>query len=366
MNRPSLFVVAVTVLILAACGADGSEPTSTTTSTSTTQGAEESTTTPSPSPQGQLLSYNLEDGTTFSYQVDLNQQIEVSASGDPSAMGDDGIPGEATIEISGSAMFTHTVSDGPEPGTYEVNIKGAFDDLTVTGTVDGEPVDEAPEFVELEPIDVTFLIDDQGNLIYEDETLDDPFGGIFGGLEAFGSGSAPGLDPGQFVGPPFPDEEVSVGDIWTDETETFFLGDDPVVTSTTSTIVDVDQINGVDVFVIETQSSTSLIEIDLGEFFLGLFTAFMPENPSDEEKAELQVMLDQLKFTISVDGTRSDSTTWFDPEAGIALRSDVDVSATISMDINVPDETTGELVGFQMEMGMTQQISYQLLDSPGA
>ena len=281
-------------------------------------------------------------------------------------MGDEGIPGEATIDISGSATFTHTVSDGPEPGTFEVNIKGIFDDLTVTGTVDGESVDEAPEFAEMEPIDVTFLIDDRGNLIFEDEGFDDPFGGALGGLGSFGSGSAPGLDPGQFVGPPFPDEEVSVGDTWTDETETLLLGDDPVVTSTTSTIVDVDQINGVDVYVIETQSSTSLIEIDLGELFLGLFTAFMPESPSEEEQAELQLILDQLKFTISVDDTRSDSTTWFDPEAGIALRSDVDVAATIAMDINVPDDTTGELVGFQMEMAMSQQISYQLLDSPGA
>jgi hypothetical protein len=33
--------------------------------------------------------------------------------------------------------------------------------------------------------------------------------------------------------------------------------------------------------------------------------------------------------------------------------------------MNVPDEATGELVGLEMDMGISQDISYRLTDSSG-
>ena len=91
-------------------------------------------------------------------------------------------------------MFTHTVADGPEEGTYEIHITGNFDDVSVTGTVDGEPVDssEVPDFASMEPIDVTVVVDDQGNVISAGgEDLEDPLGGMLGDLGPMGGG-APG------------------------------------------------------------------------------------------------------------------------------------------------------------------------------
>ncbi len=354
-------ILAVLALILTACSPGASDQ------TTTTQAVAEATTTTSEAPSGLpdavLLNYTLESGTTLSYEVSLNQHLEMSAVGDPSVMGDDELPGEAVIDLEGTAVFTYTIADGPEPGTYEITIQGEFEDLSVTGTVDGEPVDEAPDFAGVEPVNVTVIVDEQGNLIAGDEGIEDPFGALFGDL---GGANAPGLDPGQFFGPSFSEGDVGVGDTWSEELETPLFGDEPVITSLTSTITATDQVDGVDVFVIETSTSTTLIEIDLGEFFRGMFTAFIPEDGDDEELAEFEAVMGQLQFLISINGTKSDTTTWFDPEAGVVRKSETDGSTTIAVSINIPDETTGDLVGFDMEMSISQQIFQRLLDGPTA
>ncbi|HSK05981.1 MAG TPA: hypothetical protein VK990_00580 [Acidimicrobiia bacterium] len=359
-------IVIVFALALAACNAGaGNESTSTSTAAETT-----TTSTTAPAPEAALLSYTLASGDVFNYQVELGQHIELTASGDVSLMGGEEVPGDASIDVTGTATFTHVVSDGPEPGTYEVHITGEFDDVSVTGVIDGESVEseQAPEFASLDPIDVTVVVDEQGNLVQAGpEGSDDPLAGMFGDLGALGGGSpAPGLDPGQFIGPPFSDEEVAVGDSWTDEVETPGLGADPIVTSITSTVTGVEELDGTEVHVIETNSTTSLIEFDLAEFFAGMFGAFAPEDASAEEMAELEVMLDQLQFLIRVDGATADSTTWFDAKAGISRKSETSSAAEITMDLNIPDEETGEMVGFVMEMGLDQDITFLLISGPTA
>lgn len=309
-----------------------------------------------------LLSYNLASGTTYSYQVDMSQHIEMSTSGDSSTLGDQEFPGNASFDISGSATFTHMISDGPEPGTFEVNITGSFHDLVVSGTMDGKPMDEVPDFAGLEPFDVTFIVDEQGNLIVDDQSLQDPLGGALGDFSSLGSGGF-GMDPGQFVGPPLSDGQVTVGDTWTETTETPMFGEDPALTTITSTVTGTDQLDGFDVLVIGTETTTSAINLDLGEFFIGLFGAFTPTDSTTADSTQLQELLDQFRFVISVDGATSNATTWFDPVAGVARKFDVDGSTRISMDVNLPDQTTGELVGFKMDMSVSQQLSYKLLDS---
>ncbi len=36
------------------------------------------------------------------------------------------------------------------------------------------------------------------------------------------------------------------------------------------------------------------------------------------------------------------------------------------MDLNIPDEETGEMVGFVMEMGLDQDVTYRLISGPTA
>ncbi|HVR77195.1 MAG TPA: hypothetical protein VMS99_02265 [Acidimicrobiia bacterium] len=368
MTNRLLSLTAALMLIVGACG--GTTEGTTTIGSDTTTTTQTETTVAAVTPQGVLLSYSLTAGDEFSYEVDLDQHIEVSASGDASLMGDEEMPGNAVVDLTGSATFTHVVSDGPEAGTYEIHITGDFADVTVTGTVDGEPVDsdEAPDFAALDPIDLTIVVDEQGKLIQKESDIDDPLGGLFGDLGALGGSSpAPGLDPGQFFGPLLSDDEVTVGDTWSEDIETSGLSEDnSIVTSITSTVTDVENLDGTEVFVIESQSSTSRIEFDLGEFFAGMLGAFLPEGTTEAESAEFEEMLAQLKFLMTIDDTTSDSTTWFDAEAGIARQSEVTAGTRITMELNMPDEDTGEMVGFDMDMALDQVITYRLISGPPA
>ncbi len=371
MTKPFLSLVAVLALVAVACGGntEGTTTTGSDDGTSSTAEPAETTTTAAETPEAVLLSYTLEAGDEYQYEVGLDQHIELKASGDASLMGDEEMPGDASVDLAGTATFTHVVSDGSDPGTYEIHITGDFTDVSVTGVVDGEPVDssEAPDFAALEPIDVTVTVDEQGNLILDEEAAGDPLAGMFGDLGALGNGApTPGLDLGQFIGPPLSDEEVAVGDTWSEEIETPGLGEEPIVTSVTSTVTGLDEVDGIEVLVIESNTSTSLIEFDLAEFFAGMFGAFLPEGATDAEKAELEEMLAQLKFLITVDGSTADSTTLLDAEAGLARQSSTTASTNIAMDMNIPDEETGELVGFEMTMTLDQDITYRLISGPSA
>ncbi|MDP9495154.1 MAG: hypothetical protein M3P87_07945 [Actinomycetota bacterium] len=363
MPKRSTIFIPVLALVLAAC--NGTAETTTTTSVAPT-----TSTTAAPPAEAVLLSYTLAAGDGFQYEVGLDQHIELEASGDAAAMGEEEIPGQASVDITGTAVFSHEVAAGPEEGTFEIHITGNFDDVAVTGTVDGEPIDtsEVPDFAAMEPIDVTVVVDEQGNVISSGgEDVEDPLGGLFEGLGSMGGGApAPGLDPGQFFGPLLSDEEVAVGDTWSDEIESPGLGEEPIVTSVTNTISGVEQLDGAEVLVIETISTTSPIEFDLAEFFRGLFGAFIPEEATAEETAEFEDLMGELRFLISIDDTSSSGTTRFDAGAGTARQSDVTAGTHIVMDMMIPDDTTGDLIGFQMEMSIDQDISYQLISSTSA
>jgi hypothetical protein len=174
------------------------------------------------------------------------------------------------------------------------------------------------------------------------------------------------MDPGQFIGPPLSEEEVTVGDTWTDEIETPGLGEEPIVTSITSTVSGVGDLDGAEVLVIDSKATTSLIEFDLAELFAGMLGAMGPEGTPGQDDAEIEQMLEQLRMLITVDGTTSDSRTWFDAAEGVARQSQTNASTSISMDMNVPDDQTGEMAGFVMDMTLDQDITYRLISGPEA
>jgi hypothetical protein len=338
---PSAIVLA---LLLAACGGGAAEP--------------------NPESEAVLLSYSLSEGDEFSYEVGLDQHIEMTASGESSFMGED-VPGEASVDITGTATFNHVVSAGPEPGTYEVHITGEFADVAVSGDVDGESVDtsDIPDFAAPEPVDVTIVVDEQGNIVPQGPEGESPFGDMFGGLGGGLGGAAPtpGLEPGQFIGPPLSEEEVAVGDTWTEEIEKPGPGEEPIVTSITSTVSAVGDLEGTEVMVIDSNATTSLIEFDLAELFAGMLGGMTPEGATDEQTAEFEEMMEQIRMQITVDETTSDSRTWFDAAEGVARQSETNAATSISMDMNVPDETTGEMAGFVMDMTLDQDITYRLI-----
>ena len=363
MHLRKLSLVAVLALLAAACSPAGEADDSTTSSlppltTSTTE----------PAPEAVVLSYALEAGDVFTYEVDIDQTIEMTASGDPGAMADEEFPSDMSIRLTGTTVFTQVVSVGPEPGTFEVRITGNLAGLEMSGTVDGEPVDsgDVPDLAGMEPIDTVVIVDEQGNIIPSDSEFENE---LFGGLGGFGSFDQlnPGAGLGQFVGPPLSDGEVSVGDTWSETTSApSFKEDEPITTKIDNEIVAAETLDGVEVFVIETTTTTSPIEFDLAELIFGFMFAFAPVDATDEERAEMDALAEQLRFAISVDETVANMTTWFDVAAGHAGQADYTSAANMVFDINVPDETTGELIAFSMDMHIAQDVTYRLTGTDSA
>jgi hypothetical protein len=363
MHIRSLTLLAILALVAAAC--DGGE----TGDASTTSASEETTTTTAPEPEFEAmqLTYALEAGASYSYEVAVDQTIDLTTTGDTTALGEgEELPGEMSLTVTGTSTFNHTVSDGPEPGTFEINIVGDFTDLEFGGTVDGEPVDEAeiPDLAEMEPVDTTIVVDEQGNVIpgSSDDLGADLLGGM-GGLDMLDQfGAAAGT--GQFVGPPLTEDEVTVGDTWSETIEIPAMPDaDPITTQIDSEVVGTDTVDGAAVLVIDTTTTTSPIEFDLAQLLIGFMTAFMPEDATEEERAEIDALVDQLRFAFSIDESVADMTTWFDHEAGLSRQAEVSGDTNMVMDINIPDETTGELVEFAMDMAVSQNVTYRLVDS---
>lgn len=359
-------IFAALTLVMAACGGSGTEgPTPTTSSpgdeTTTTAGA-------NPGAEEVLLSYALAAGDTFVYDVTITQNIDMETEGEGSSFGDEELPGKASVTVNGTGTFTFEIEDGPEPGTYLVTITSDLTEVTASGTVDGESIDstETPEFAEIEPVSVTVTVDEQGNVIPESVGAEDPLAGLFGGLADMGPGTVPGTELGQFFGPPFPSDEVAVGDTWSDTFETPGFGAEPFTTSVTSSVSGTDTVDGFDVLVVESEVTIDPFEFDLGEFFVGLFAGFVPDDATAEEKAELDDLVENLRFVMSFDESSSESTTYFDAAAGITRQFDVTSSSLIGMDVNFPDEETGELFGFIMNMTIDQTVSHRLVDGPSA
>ena len=354
--RRTLPVVIALALVAAACGQSSADSTTVPTTVPTTE----------PAPEAVQLSYSFEPGTTFQYEVTFDQQLNLSTTGDSAAFGEEEMPGQADLGISGVTTFTHTVEDGAEPGTFDITILGDFTDLAVTGTVDGEPVDsgEIPELADIEPVETTITVDEQGNVLSADEE-DLGLGGALGGdPSALGALGSPNMDFGTLIGPPLADREVTVGDTWSETLEEPMpFGEDSITTTVDNEVTGTDTIDGAEVFVIETISTTSLIEFDLAEMMIGFFAAFMPEEATPEERAELEAMMANLRFLMTIQPSDYTTTSWFDPEAGYARRAETAGSSQITFDVNFPDEATAEMVAFAMDMAIDQTVSYRLVDA---
>jgi hypothetical protein len=362
MRHPFKLLV-VLVVALAACGGTADTTTTTTGPAPTTTQPEVET------PEALRLSYGLEAGTTFTYEVDLDQRIEMTTTGDATALGEEGIPGDLSMRAFGTTTFSFVVAEGPVDETYEVTITGDFSGIELSGTMDGEPVDpeKIPDFAAVEPFEMTVVVDEQGNPVSEGEDPGDILGGLFGGLEGFGDLGASGLDPGRFFGPPLSDDEVTVGDSWSETVEIPMFGEGEPATSTVASVVSrADRVDGVDVLVIDTTTTTSAISFDLAELLIGMFEAFMPTDATAEERAEMEALTADLRFLFELDPSESTMTTWFDPEAGVSRRAEFAGANRFSMDINMPDEETGELLAFGMVMHISQMMDYRLVGAPGA
>jgi len=236
----------------------------------------------------------------------------------------------------------------PGPGQYSIEI-----------LVNGEPVDptgDQLDFASIEPIKATLVIDGQGKV------LDAEAGGLdlsqmlgdLGALQDLAGGNL-----GQHLGPPFPGRSLSLGETWTDE-QTVEALEQTVTTKASYTVTGREEIDGHEVFVIESHATTSAFTLDLGQFLASLFGGFAGTAEDQASQAELEAMLAQLEFRISVDDVNVTGTTWFDPVAGLVRKAEQASDLAMTMDMAVPDEASAELMEMTMVMEMAQRMSAAL------
>jgi hypothetical protein len=385
-HRTTTALLALTLALSACQGGDTAEttiavetttttapPTTTTTTTeapaTTAPLSARSASVPSGSveaPMASLLSYRYQPDSTLAYALDLSQTIRMTADGDAEAMGEDELPIDADLALGAATVMTYEVYPGPSPDTYEVVITAQFDDVSVSGTMNGEPVDElsgddiASEIATLEPIETSVIVDAAGNIISGDGSELDFFGDSFGAVGGLATDEL-----GRPIGPSFPtDRELTVGDTWTETTSEEGPNGEVFTSTTTHTVIDAQTIGDATTLVIESVTETDAVDIDFSEFFRMMFEGFagLGGEEGGDLPPEMEEMLDQLEFSISIAPSTAVATTWFDPESGIVRRSEAISTVAIQMTFRAPDETTGELVGFEMQMEMEQTVTIALLD----
>jgi hypothetical protein len=381
-RSPLPLVLFALVLAPAACGDGTAGPSSTvaagdipaTIAAPTTTTAAPTTTTTAARLEAAALAYRYEPDTSLMYRLDLEQRIGMRAEGDQGAFGDEELPLDADLRVSASTLMTYEVYPGPDEGTSEITITAEFADVAVAGSVNGEPFDPTEDDLdvrEIAPIEVTVVVDEQGNVLSVSGA--DDAAGLLGpglsGLQSLGAG-----DLGRPLGPAFPEGELAVGDSWAEE-RSEEGPDGPIVTRTTHTVVASETLDGVPVLVIESVSETDAFELDMSEFFRALFEGFagMAEGITGTTSAsettvppDLEEMLEQLVFTISLSPGRATAMTWFDPATGVVRKAEQKSVVSMTMTFRGPDDDTGELVGFTMEMDVDQTATYALEEGAGA
>ncbi len=355
MRRLALLLTAA--LTAAACSSGASTPSTSTPHVPATA---------APQAESAVYAYSYAPGDSYRYDLSLEQHVTMhtETSGDPTFLGTDEGPKDVDVTTTVAGTIDYLVADGPEPGTVQLNISGVFDELSVEGTIDGEPATDAavedgtvPDLVEVP--DVTVVVDETGRIVSvngeaapDDATfLGDPFAGVAG----ITSG---GID--KPFGPQFPDRPLAVGDTWTEEvTEPIPDLDQEVSSTVTYTVTGMDTIDGHDVAVIEFTAGNSGIEIDLGEVFQAMFEGFAAMGGDEADTADIPT----IEFVIGVDDSEGSGTYWFDQEAGIVRQ--VDQTYTVPMTMRMAVTSTDGDGAVDVTMSIASHVQASLAESGG-
>jgi hypothetical protein len=219
-----------------------------------------------------------------------------------------------------------------------------------------------PDLVEVP--NLTIVVDEYGNLVSVDgeEVPEDLpfFGDPFSNLGEFTSG---GL--GGHFGPAFPDKPLAVGDSWSSTESDEIDGLGPAMTVTSSyKVVGTETQDGHEIFVIEFNTETSEVVLDLGEMFQQLFDAFGELGLESGETTDTAAEIPEITFVITVAPSSANGTIWFDQKAGIVGQYAQDTTTSISMLMDLSDANGVARMAVTMDLGM--QLTAELLEGPSA
>lgn len=292
----------------------------------------------------QEYSYGFEVGQVLDYRLDLQRRIVLDSGGTSVEAVAGDLPGQADVTVSASGLFTYTIRQGPQEGTYLLTIEGEYDEMEVSGTIDGETVDDPGEIGELSslgPESTTLVVDSAGHVL-------EP---VWGG--APNRSPTPGTSGGAagFMGPILPPDPLGTGETWGETFTEMAMGAaevEGVLEGSLTGPAEGDEV------IFENVKTTAAGEIDMAPFYRDFLLA-------TAEGGEEIEGLDQLVFRIGVDPGYARTIGRFDPESGLPLHTTVESTSRTATESTLPDPDTGELQRFEMSIGIEQSTTYELV-----
>ena len=375
--RKPLLALLVFSLVAAACGGDSSPDqtattapattatapqttTSTTVVPTTTAAAPQTTTTaadPAVAFEPAVVSYRYPSSGEIAYDVSIQQQADVTLEGGPPEQMP---PGPIQISSTLVGTINYQTSPGPGQDTTSIRILSDFElvenKMSMGGITMPDPGESAVPGFEA-PIDITVVVDQQGNVLeISSEALESLFGG-----DSFLSGASMGSQElNRPFGPAFPDHPIGIGDTWSERIEQEGpVGLGSIVTNAEHRLVGVDEIAGRTVLVVESEYRTEGFEWDMSEFLKGFFGAFS-DGFSEGEAQEGLEAISELKLLVRATPSTVIAVTRFDSEAGLVLEGDYQVQGEVTTDMTIPDET-GDTTSIVSTTYYDQTVTYELI-----
>jgi hypothetical protein len=314
-----------------------------------------STTTPA-SPTAISLSYLYEPGTTLTYDLVVSQDIAFDADGGAEGFGEVEFPIDADLTTQSAGTAVYTIGDAPGNGTVSLTITAAMHSTEASGTLNDDEVtsiDEggiAADLARINPVNVELTFSRLGRVMRGDEI--DPQ--VLGASLASLTGLADDL-LAQPIGPVFVEDPVAVGDSW-EVSEERQGPNGPLPAHSVSTVEEV--VDGR--YVIRTTTIADGYVVDFSEQFRQLFLGFSDLEEGVEIPAEVQEQLESIEFSITVAESVTTEVVEFDPETGLVVSSIRTSELQLTMVFRSPDETTGDLNGFDIRLDLSQTARFTL------
>lgn len=265
-----------------------------------------------------VLRYAYQPGDSLSYDVHQGVSLSMEGSGDAAF----GAATDVTMDMSISSFVDYRFAEGPSPDLTEVTIEtslvGGGATMTAMGRTEVIPLSELSG--DLTPT-VVLVLDPQGR----------PVDGSIDGralptdlLEDFGAMIGQSASQPQHIGPQFPEEPIGVGSTWETNQDIDLFGM-AITQHGQHAVVGEDAVGGRATLRIESTIRTGATRVDLGEALEQMLDSGLAAG-SGLDEAEIESMTAMyesmgIEMTMRLDDSRTDMTTWFDPDAGVVVKS---------------------------------------------
>lgn len=300
---------------------------------------------------GSLLHYAYRPGETLSYEMELVTGITSRSVEGTSAPGSR----DWSMDMRVTGRLDLAFSEGADPATIRIAMTQEVIDGEATMTADGQeqsiPLDQFTAGLQNE---VAVVIDPQGKLLSASiggAELPAQFLTALSGL----SGSTT-LQPQQ-LGPEFPAGPLRVGDEWQTTASADVLGLS-ITQAGRHRLAAEEQLLGRTTYRIESRVTTGPYSADLAGLLDALREApalFGGADPEQLEAAFGQFADLGIALEFAMAESTASLTTWFDPAAGIVVRSELETPITLTLQMTgTPGAGDGTTV---IEMSTSQRLS---------